>query len=377
MALGRVTGDDYCRVCRLGEHAAAREQALLRACLRDPHVLRALEESHGLCLRHAAQAAAGPEAAPVLTRLLNQLRQAQWELEEDAEKQAWDRRHEPKGREQDTWRRLPALLDGDVFLGLPAGAPGHSRGTAASLSAEAMQVGRQEARQPAARPSGAAAFGLLQGLFHGRQVVVRAAPARAAGEQRARAARRLAVRAAGGPRARAERHERPPQQQDLVLAHAGHGHIPSSAPAVNLPTGITARSRQGPLAESPRRAAGPTAVRPGYRPASEPGRRGCAQRCGGRQLKLGDEARHNRGARRRAPELPLMASAGRSPDGEEAAMPLTLYLRIVILSVEPGDWCDTCGVPSASTVSYVLEAAEGGAPAALRLLTYCEACEGA
>ncbi len=55
----------------------------------------------------------------------------------------------------------------------------------------------------------------------------------------------------------------------------------------------------------------------------------------------------------------------------------TLYLRIVILSMEPGAWCDWCGVPSASTVSYVLESATGGAPAALRILTYCEACEGA
>jgi len=55
-------------------------------------------------------------------------------------------------------------------------------------------------------------------------------------------------------------------------------------------------------------------------------------------------------------------------------MQSTLYLRIVILSMEPGAWC---GVPSASTVSYVLEPATGGAPAALRILIYCEACEGA
>ena len=58
-------------------------------------------------------------------------------------------------------------------------------------------------------------------------------------------------------------------------------------------------------------------------------------------------------------------------------MQSTLYLRIVILSMEPGAWCDWCGVPSASTVSYVLEPAAGGAPAALRILIYCEACEGA
>ena len=58
-------------------------------------------------------------------------------------------------------------------------------------------------------------------------------------------------------------------------------------------------------------------------------------------------------------------------------MQSTLYLRIVILSMEPGAWCDWCGVPSASTVSYVLEPATGGATAALRILIYCEACEGA
>ncbi len=42
-------------------------------------------------------------------------------------------------------------------------------------------------------------------------------------------------------------------------------------------------------------------------------------------------------------------------------MQSTLYLRIVILSTEPGAWCDWCGVPSASTVSYVLEPAAAAA----------------
>jgi len=117
VAAHRVIDDGYCRACRVGEGAAARQQALLRACLRDPRVLRVLEESHGLCLRHGAEVAAGPETAPVLIRLLSQLRQVQWELDEDAQKQAWDRRHEPKGREQAAWRRLPALLDGEAHLG--------------------------------------------------------------------------------------------------------------------------------------------------------------------------------------------------------------------------------------------------------------------
>jgi hypothetical protein len=120
VAAHNVIHENYCRACRVGESAAARQQALLRACLRDSRVLRVLEESHGLCLRHGTEVAPDPEAAPVLIRLLSQLRQAQWELEEDAQKHAWDRRHEPKGREQDTWRRLPALIDGEVFLGIAA-----------------------------------------------------------------------------------------------------------------------------------------------------------------------------------------------------------------------------------------------------------------
>lgn len=58
-------------------------------------------------------------------------------------------------------------------------------------------------------------------------------------------------------------------------------------------------------------------------------------------------------------------------------MQSALYLRIVILSVESGTWCGSCGLPSASTVCYVLEPTTGGESVLLQLLTYCEACEGA
>jgi hypothetical protein len=54
-----------------------------------------------------------------------------------------------------------------------------------------------------------------------------------------------------------------------------------------------------------------------------------------------------------------------------------LHFRIVILSVEPGAWCPSCGLPSVCTVRYVLEPATGSAPDWVRLLTYCEACDGA
>ena len=72
---------------------------------------------------HALKKNGAEQAAPILDRLLTQLQQAQWELQEDARKQAWDHRHEPRGHEQNTWRLLPALLDGDVFLGIAPQGP--------------------------------------------------------------------------------------------------------------------------------------------------------------------------------------------------------------------------------------------------------------
>ena len=115
-----LTADRPCRTCRAGQDAERRQLALLQASLLDARVLRALEDAHGLCLRHAAEVTADRDAAPVIFRLRTQLKKAQWELAEDVGKQAWDRRHEPKGHEQDAWRRVPALIDGDVYLGTVA-----------------------------------------------------------------------------------------------------------------------------------------------------------------------------------------------------------------------------------------------------------------
>ena len=58
-------------------------------------------------------------------------------------------------------------------------------------------------------------------------------------------------------------------------------------------------------------------------------------------------------------------------------MHATAFLRIVIVSAEPGIWCAWCGMPAATTVGYVLEPLPGGVPDALRTVTYCRACEGA
>ena len=113
-----MAGDRSCRTCRIGLDAERRQLNLLRACLLDAGVLRAVDDAHGLCLRHASVIAEDVNARPVLYRLVTQLEQAQWELDEDAAKRTWDRRHEPKGHEQNVWRRAPALIDGAVYLGV-------------------------------------------------------------------------------------------------------------------------------------------------------------------------------------------------------------------------------------------------------------------
>jgi hypothetical protein len=121
VAYEAVRGDSYCRACRVGRAAARRQRDLIRACLHDTRVLEAVGDAHGVCLRHAADGSADiadTSWRPLLVRLLTQLRQAQWELSEDAEKQAWDYRYEPKGSERSAWRRIPALIDGAVYLGL-------------------------------------------------------------------------------------------------------------------------------------------------------------------------------------------------------------------------------------------------------------------
>jgi hypothetical protein len=70
---------------------------------------------------------------------------------------------------------------------------------------------------------------------------------------------------------------------------------------------------------------------------------------------------------------------GRSPESSERLSAQTCsvcYLGIVILSADDDTWCQLCGLPSATTITYVLEPA-GAAPSGVCRLTYCETCEGA
>jgi hypothetical protein len=112
--------DRPCGACQAGEDAERRQLSLLRACLPDARVRRALDDAHGVCLRHAAAMAADRDAAPVVSRLVTQLLLAQRDLAGDVARQARDGRHEPDDGEQDAWRRIPALVDGEVYLGLAA-----------------------------------------------------------------------------------------------------------------------------------------------------------------------------------------------------------------------------------------------------------------
>ncbi len=112
-ALAEIMGKSYCRCCRIAQVTEERQLALVGACIDDYRVTDALARGHGLCLRHGSLLGAGP----VLRRLLTRLREAAWEQVESTRKQTWDARYEPRGAEQTVWRRVPMLLDGEVYLG--------------------------------------------------------------------------------------------------------------------------------------------------------------------------------------------------------------------------------------------------------------------
>jgi hypothetical protein len=107
-----LTGDRSCRACWAGLDAERRQPGLLSASLLDTRVVQPVGDAQGLCLRHVTAVEADDDTSPVLSRLVTQLRQAQWELDEDASKRAWDRLHEPKESEQGAWRRAPRSSTG-------------------------------------------------------------------------------------------------------------------------------------------------------------------------------------------------------------------------------------------------------------------------
>lgn len=55
-------------------------------------------------------------------------------------------------------------------------------------------------------------------------------------------------------------------------------------------------------------------------------------------------------------------------------MPTTALLRIVVLDSDSDMYCDFCGLPCATTITYVVEHGDE-MPRALHRLAYCEGCE--
>lgn len=55
-------------------------------------------------------------------------------------------------------------------------------------------------------------------------------------------------------------------------------------------------------------------------------------------------------------------------------MPSTTLLRIILLHRDCDVWCEWCGLPCATTITYVIEHGDD-MPAAVHRLVYCESCE--
>jgi hypothetical protein len=56
--------------------------------------------------------------------------------------------------------------------------------------------------------------------------------------------------------------------------------------------------------------------------------------------------------------------------------PACCWVRIVVVHTETDSWCDVCALPTAVTLTYVVEP-RGGVPSGVHRLTYCESCEDA
>lgn len=75
------------------------------------------------------------------------------------------------------------------------------------------------------------------------------------------------------------------------------------------------------------------------------------------------------------PQFPFDADGfgTRSPTSPSATTRMC-YVRIVVLNTDDGTWCERCGLPSAATVTYVVEAGKSMPPGLCRL-AYCETCD--
>jgi hypothetical protein len=101
--------EEGCQACTHIETIAIRRLELILRVLEDPAGRKAYHAGWGLCLRHCVQAAGLAEVPAALTELLSaqiaRLRVLEWELHEFSRKDNWSVRYEPKGAENEVWRR--------------------------------------------------------------------------------------------------------------------------------------------------------------------------------------------------------------------------------------------------------------------------------
>jgi hypothetical protein len=105
-----------CPLCRRMRGAGERAMALLGALLEDAGGRRAFESGYGLCVRHAAQTLAQPDArriaSIVASTLHARLALLRRELEEQLRRGAWQARPEARGTESSAWLRAPSRFAG-------------------------------------------------------------------------------------------------------------------------------------------------------------------------------------------------------------------------------------------------------------------------
>lgn len=107
-----------CPLCRRAREAGERAILLLAALLEETAGRRAFEGGYGLCVRHAAQALALPDARPasdiIASTMHARLALLSWELDEQLRRGAWQARPERRGAESAAWLRAGARFAGTV-----------------------------------------------------------------------------------------------------------------------------------------------------------------------------------------------------------------------------------------------------------------------
>jgi hypothetical protein len=117
-ALASLRHGRECPLCERARVAGGRGLALVAALVESADGRHAFESGYGLCVRHAAQAIAMPDAAPlgdiVAQTTRARLALLRWELEEQLRRGAWQARPERRGVESAAWLRAGPRFAGTI-----------------------------------------------------------------------------------------------------------------------------------------------------------------------------------------------------------------------------------------------------------------------